>query len=136
MTELVVDTGPLVALVDRRDRYHGWARQLFDTVQPPLHTCEPVLAEAWFLLRKIGAGDAVLGLGMKGILALDFRLAAELPPVRALMTKFAGIPMSLADACLVRMTELRPRSTIVTLDPGFLLYRRNRNQAVPTIMPD
>lgn len=136
MTRVVVDTGPLVALLNRRDRYHVWVRDVLDTVEPPVFTCEPVISEACFLLGRIDGGqDAVLQLLSDDILRLDFRMELELDALRALMKKFANVPMSLADACLVRMTELDPGSQVLTVDGDFRVYRRNRRQSVPTIMP-
>ena len=131
-----MDTGPLVALLNRRDRYHAWVRNVLDTVEPPVFTCEAVISEACFLLGRIDGGqDAVLQLVSDDILRLDFRMESEVDALRALMKKFANVPMSLADACLVRMTELDQRSQVLTLDRDFRIYRRNRRQSVPTIMP-
>lgn len=136
MTRVVVDTGPLVALLNRRDRHHVWVREVLDTVEPPVFTCEAVISEACFLLGKVGDGqDAVLELLSEDVLRIDFRMESELDALRALMKKFANVPMSLADACLVRMTELDSRSHVLTLDGDFRVYRRNRRQLVPTIMP-
>lgn len=136
MTRVVLDTGPLVALLNRRDRYHAWVRDVLDTVEPPVFTCEPVISEACFLLARIDGGqDAVLQLLSDDILRLDFRMESELDALRALMKRFANVPMSLADACLIRMTELDQRSQVLTLDGDFRVYRRNRRQSVPTIMP-
>jgi len=134
---VVIDTGPLVALLNRRDRFHRWVRDVLERVEPPIFTCEPVITEACFLLRGLGAGpDAVLELLEREILQIDFHLDAETAPVRALMKKFANVPMSLADAALVRMTELQPRSVVMTLDDDFRVYRRSRRQPVPTITPN
>lgn len=131
-----MDTGPLVALLNRSDRHHRWVRQVLDTVEPPVFTCEAVISEACFLLARIRDGqDTVLELLSKDILKVDFRLSAEIDSLRALMKKFRSVPMSFADACLVRMSELDPRSRILTLDSDFRVYRRNRRQAIPTLMP-
>ena len=136
MTRVIVDTGPIVALLNRRDNHHSWAREVLDTLEPPIFTCESVVSEACFLLRGLAGGpDAVLDLLMADVVNIDFRLASEIAPLRGLMRKFANVPMSLADACLVRMTELDPHSVIVTLDSDFKVYRRNRRQLIPTIMP-
>ena len=136
MSRTIVDTGPLVALLNLRDAYHVWARDLLDTVEPPLWTCEAVISEACHLVRRIQGGpDAVLGLLDRGVVAARFRLDAELPAVRKLMARYASVPMALADACLVRMTELDPRSVVLTLDPDFRIYRRYGRQIVPTITP-
>ena len=136
MTRLLVDTGPLVALLNRRDRYHSWVREILDTLEPPVFTCEAVVSEACFLLRRIAGGqDALLELLTRHVIEIDFQMAGELAAVRSLMRKFATVPMALADACLVRMSELDTTSVIVTLDSDFRIYRRNRRRMVPTIMP-
>jgi predicted nucleic acid-binding protein len=136
VTSIIIDTGPLVALLSRRERHHAWAREILDTVEPPIFTCDPVLSEACFLLQDTAGGqDAVLELLARGILRSDFRVIAELDSLRVLMKKFSDVPMSLADACLVRMTELDAQSIVLTLDSDFRIYRRNRRQLVPTISP-
>jgi uncharacterized protein len=132
----VVDTGPLVALLNRTDRHHRWVREVLDTLEPPIFTCEAVISETCFLLGRLLTGqDAVFELLSKDILKIDFRISSEIAALRVLMNKFADVPMSLADACLVRMSELEPNSRILTLDADFRVYRRNRRQAIPTIMP-
>lgn len=136
MTSVIVDTGPLVALLSRREHHHAWARKVLDTIEPPIFTCDAVLSEACFLLQDAEGGhDAVLELVTRGIVRSDFRVTAEVDSLRALMKKFANVPMSLADACLVRMTELDQKSVVLTLDSDFGIYRRNRRQVVPTISP-
>jgi predicted nucleic acid-binding protein len=136
MSRVLIDTGPLVALLNRADRHHDWIREVLDTIEPPVFSCEAVVSEACFLLSRVRDGqDAVLGLLANDILKLEFRLSSEVDAVRGLMNKFASVPMSFADACLVRMSELEPRSRILTLDSDFRVYRRNRRQAIPTIMP-
>lgn len=109
---------------------------MLDTVEPPIFTCEPVVSEACFLLGRIAGGQgALLELLANDVVTIDFRLQTEIDPVRALMRKFATVPMSLADACLVRMSELDAQTTIATMDGDFRVYRRNRRQVIPTIMP-
>ena len=136
MTRVVVDTGPLVALLNRRDRHHAWVRQVLDTVEPPIFTCEAVVSEACFLLGRLAGGqDALFELLANRVVTIDFRLHTEIEAVRGLMRKFATVPMSLADACLVRMSELDVQTTILTLDGDFRVYRRNRRHVIPTIMP-
>ncbi len=136
MTRVVMDTGPLVALLSRRDRHHAWIREVLDAMEPPIYTCEAVISEACFLLGRIAGGaDAVLALLANDILKVDFRMPSEIDALRSLMKRFATVPMSLADACLVRMSELETQSVIVTLESDFRVYRRNRRQVIPTIMP-
>ena len=136
MTRVVIDTGPIVALLNRRDRHHAWVREILDAVDPPIFTCEAVVSEACFLLGRVAGGqDAVLELLASDVVNIDFRMLPEIAAVQGLMRKFATVPMSLADACLVRMTELEAQSVLVTLDGDFRVYRRNRRQIIPTIMP-
>ena len=136
MTFVIIDTGPLVALLNRRERHHSWVKGVLDTIEPPIFTCEPVLSESCFLLQDIKGGqDAILELISRGILRSDFRATAEVDSLRSLMKKFSDVPMSLADACLVRMTELDPQGVVLTLDSDFKIYRRHRRQVVPTISP-
>jgi predicted nucleic acid-binding protein len=136
MRRIVADTGPIVALLNKRDQYHDWAVRTFEGLEPPLHTCEPVLAEVAWLVRKLPAGTtAVIDLIIRGVLRVDFRVDAELLALRTLVNKYASVPMSLADACLVRMTELDPKSEVVTLDADFRLYRRSGRLAIRLITP-
>ncbi len=133
----IVDTGPLVALLDAREPHHAWARETLGRLETPIQTCEAVLSEACFLLRGVKGGrNAVLSLVSRGIVTLDFQLAPELEAVRKLMTKYTSVPMALADACLVRMSELTARSAVVTVDGDFRIYRRNGRQAIPVVMPE
>lgn len=136
MRRLLVDTGPLVALLNRRDKYHDWARATFDGLEPPLFTCEAVLTESAYLVRDLAGGPtAILDLVTRGVVRVDFRVDAELLALRTLLTKYASVPMSLADACLVRMAELSPKSVVITVDSDFRTYRRSGRLTVPLIAP-
>ena len=136
MNRFAVDVGPLVALLNARDSLHDWTKQTMDAIKPPLHTCEAVLSEACFLLRDVkGGADAVLELASRGILTLDFHLDSEVGPVRKLVARYASVPMSLADACLVRITEIDDKITVITFDRDFHVYRRNGRQSIPVLMP-
>ncbi len=136
MSTLLVDTGPLVALLNARDQHHAWARATFDTLAPPLVTSEAVLSEACFLVRKLPGGpEVVLGLVERGVVAVPFRLGAELPALAKLMKRYASVPMSLADACLVRMAELDSKARIVTCDSDFAIYRAHGRKALALIAP-
>lgn len=137
MTEKVLlDAGPLAALVNPRDQWHEWARSQLAEIAPPLLTCESVLSEACFLARRApGGADVLLGLVERGVIRLDFSLKEQYREVTALMRQYANVPMSLADACLVRMSELEADSVVLTLDGGFRVYRRNRRQKIPLLTP-
>jgi len=134
--QILLDTGPLVAYLDRRDKDHDWAAARWSEIEPPLLTCEAVLSEACFLLCRLWPGSAaVMELLDRGIIQIAFRLPDEAATIAKLMQKYATVPMSLADACLVRMAELRPQSAILTLDHDFRLYRKHGRHVVPVIMP-
>lgn len=136
MTRVIIDTGPIVALLNRRDRHHAWVRDVLDSIEPPIYTCEAVVSEACFLLARFAGGPGVvLELLAKDVLRIDFHMRSEVEPLQVLMRKFASVPMSLADACLVRMAELHVESKIITLDADFRVYRRNRRHVIPTVMP-
>jgi predicted nucleic acid-binding protein len=136
MKNVVIDTGPLVAFLNRRDAGHAWALQTLRGITGPLRTCEAVLSEACFLVRRIAGGpDAVMELVARGIVEVPFRLSDEVAAVRKLMARYASLPMSLADASLVRMTELDPKLTVMTLDDDFRVYRKLGRQLVPVLMP-
>lgn len=136
MKTVLVDTGPLVAFLNRRDRHHVWIRELLGTIDPPLRTCEAVVSESCFLVRNLAGGpEAVLEMITRGIVSVDFSLADEVRAIQTLMKKYANVPMSLADACLVRMTELHPDRVLLTVDADFRVYRRNRRRVVPVLMP-
>jgi predicted nucleic acid-binding protein len=133
---VLVDTGPLVALLNRRETHHDWARQQFSLLEPPLLTCESVLSEACFLLRELPAGpDALLQLVSRGVINTRFDFSSEATTVARLMKRYANVPMSLADACLVRMAELHAESSVLTLDSHFRIYRKNGRQVIPALLP-
>ncbi|MDQ3010377.1 MAG: PIN domain-containing protein [Acidobacteriota bacterium] len=135
-TAILLDTGPLVAYFYRRDENHQWAREQIGRLPVPLLICEPVLTETFFLLyRLIGSGDPAFEFIQTGAARLSFNLSDELDAIKNLMTHYANVPMSLADACLVRMSELYSDSLVLTNDSDFNIYRRRRNQTIPTLMP-
>ena len=117
---VVLDTGPLVALLDAADEHHAWAAAEFSRFAGKVRVCEAVLAEALFLLRTLRpAQEKILEWVERGELTCDFVLPAEARAVRALWRRYANVPMSLADACVVRMAEMHPRSVICTMDSIF-----------------
>ena len=133
---VIVDTGPLVALLNRRDGWHAWAKEQFSLLQAPLRTCEAVITETTHLLRRTPEGsDAVLELMARDLLRLEFDLEADLADVRQLMRRYRDVPMSLADACLVKMAERQAGSKVLSLDGDFRRYRRRGRQVIPLIMP-
>lgn len=133
---VILDTGPLVAFLSERDAYHDWITQQVTGIQYPLLTCEAVLTEACFLLRKHFKTQAVIEMVSQNLISVPFHLnKKEIEVIKNLMAKYANIPMSFADACLVRMSEQHPHSAILTLDSDFRIYRKHGNQTIPVIMP-
>jgi uncharacterized protein len=136
MTAAIVDTGPLVALLDRSERHHRWAAERFKELDAPLLVCEPVLAEAMHLLARYPkAAGAVLELVGNGALNVTFRIDEHVDALRKLLRKYTDTPMSLADACIVRMSEIHDRHAILTLDSDFLVYRKHGRTSLPLIHP-
>ena len=133
---VILDTGPLVAFLNGRDKYHTWATLQWAQIEPPLLTCEAVLSEACFLLRANGHGQAtVLELLNRDVLHLPFRLDEHVSQIKWLLKKYSDVPMSLADACIVRMSEMYGDSTVLTVDADFRIYRKNKRQAIPLFSP-
>lgn len=134
---VIVDTGPLVAFINRREQFHNWVKAELATINQPLLTCEAVITEACFLLRNVyGGEEALISLVETGKIQLPFHLDEETVAVRELLVRYRSVPMSLADACLVRMAELSAESAVFTLDSDFRIYRKNKNQLISVIMPD
>lgn len=137
MKVVLADTGPIVAYLNGRDRHHAWAVGLFKQLRPPLLTCEAVLSEAVFLLRWApGGGDRVMDLVSRGVLEVRFDLQREVAAVTGLLRRHRSLPMDMADACLVRMSELHGDCVLLTVDSEFRdIYRRNGRQVIPTLLP-
>lgn len=131
---VLVDTSFLVALVSARDRNHPWSAAAAERHPPPWATCEAVLSEVFHLLGPLGE-PALAALLRRRTLATSFNLDQELERVLKLMEKYADVPMSLADACLVRLSETMPDPVLLTSDAGFRVYRRLGRQAIPVVMP-
>lgn len=131
---VLVDAGFLVALLSRRDGHHEWAAAQTANYAPPWETCEAALSEAFHLLGPRGA-PALRAMLARGLLRIGFGLGEHVEPVLRLMHKYAHVPMSLADACLVRMTELLAESTLLTTDTDFRVYRRHGRQVIPARLP-
>lgn len=134
---VIADAGAIVAALHERDQWHMDARTLFSELPKPFLTCEPAITEACYLLDKLPKGrERVLGLLGSGVLKLDFVLSKEIDSVSGLLQKYRDVPMSLADACLVRMCEINSGSLIFTFDSDFNIYRKHRNRPIPLVLFD
>ena len=133
---LILDTGPWVALHCRDDAHHAWAREQFSHFSGPFITCEAVVAETCFLLARGGHDPAkALALMARGVVRIGMVLSDEISAVQALFERYDNVPASLADACLVRMSELYSRCRVVTLDSDFHIYRRHGRKVIPVLRP-
>lgn len=134
---VILDTGTLAALLNRKDQHYAWAAAQLSEITPPLLTCEAVLSEAHFVLRDIPVSrQAIMELAVKDFYKVAFSIEDEKQAVKRLLEKYADVPMSFADACLVRMSELYPDSAVFTIDSDFKIYRRNGRQQIPLIFPE
>jgi predicted nucleic acid-binding protein len=129
----IADTGFLVAFANRNDRYHDWAVEVAEGVTEPLLTCEAVLAEAAFHLESV---SVVLAMLREGLVTLAFDCRDHLPQLALLADRYASRNPDLADLCLIRMSELFPRHSVVTIDRrDFRVYRRNKRDTIPLVCP-
>lgn len=136
INSVLLDTGPLVAFLNRQDDAHDWAVARFKEIEPPFLTCEAVLSETFHLLQ----GRAVVLEHLEkflvaGFIRVDFSFADEVVAVTRLLHTYRNVPMSLADGCLVRMSEVHPSGIVFTLDTDFRIYRKHGRQAIPVLLP-
>jgi len=131
---VLVDTGFLVALLNRTDGNHRWSVAEAARRPPPWGTCEAVLSEAFHLLGSPG-GQGLISLLRRGAVRCVFRFGEDLDAVLKLSEKYVGVPMSFADACLVRMTETLNDPMLLTTDSDFHIYRRHSRQTIPCVLP-
>jgi uncharacterized protein len=136
VTSAIVDTGPLVAFFDRAERHHRWVAERVEEIEAPLLVCEPVLTEALYLLARYPrAQDALFELVQNGALSIVFRIEEHVGALRRLLQKYRDSPMSLADACVVRMAEIYDRHAVLTLDSDFSVYRKHGRVPLTLIQP-
>jgi predicted nucleic acid-binding protein len=134
--KILCDTGPLAAFLSRNDQHHDWARDQFDRIRDPLVTCEAVVSETVFLLQSDRLTvDPLFEMIERGALVVQFTAEDHWPYLRRLINRFENLPMSLADACLVRMAEMTDRCQVFTTDRHFRVYRRHGRQIIPLLAP-
>jgi len=133
---IILDTGVLVAFIMPKDKFHHWAVSAMSNIQCPILTCEPVLTEVCFLLQKVyGGREKALQMVRQEYIEIRFQLNEEIESIEKLMRRYDSVPMSLADACLVRMSELYPDASVLTLDSDFKIYRKHRDREIPVVIP-
>src|SRR5262249_41132275 len=133
---VLIDSGPVVAALSRRERHHAWARRHLESFDSPCLTCEAVLSESFFLLERAGGGrEALSALLERGIIKSHFTFSEHLTETTGLLRRYRNFPMSYADACLVRMAELQDDAVIFTTNHDFETYRKNGRQTIPLLTP-
>jgi predicted nucleic acid-binding protein len=126
---VLLDTGPIVALLDRSEKRHRECADLITRLDAPFVTCEAVIAEACYLLRAAkGAAEAVLENVERGNFLIPYRITGRGMKLAKLIKKYADRPMDFADACLVDMATELGCGRILTLDADFRIYRWGRNR--------
>ena len=128
----IADTGFLVAFANARDQHHAWALGVAEDVTEPLLTCEAVLAETAFHLADAGL---VLEMISEELIRLDFVCNDHLAHLAGLAKRYKDRKPDLADLCLIRMSELHPKHSVITVDEDFRVYRRNKREVIPLISP-
>jgi uncharacterized protein len=129
----IADTGLIVAFGNRTDQFHPWAVDIAKGITEPLLTCEAVLAEAAFHLRSV---PFVLSLLEDGMLSVAFEMTKHHQRLAQLAQRYQDRHPDLADLCLVRMSELFPNHTVITVDEkDFRIYRRNNRETIPILCP-
>ena len=134
---VLLDTGPLVALLSRNDADHVLAKQLFAQCAKPLRSCEAVVSEACFLLRSVHerAPAEVIRLARNGVYEISVAMRDHWADIEALLQKYANRPISVADACLIRCAEILDEPRILTFDSDFGIYRWGKRQQFDLISP-
>lgn len=132
----IVDSGPIIAFFNRRDVYHDWAKAVFASLGGPPTSCEAVFTEVcWHLRESPEAVARVMEMPARGDLLLYPVASVEGVALAGLVRKF-GKRMDLADASIVRLSELFPKARVITTDlEDFGIYRRNRSDPIPLIHP-
>ena len=134
---VILDTGPWVALHCRDECHHGWAMEQFAQHAGPFITCEAVVTETCFLLARAGFDPAkALALVERGVVRIGMLLGDEASAVRKLFERYDNVPASLADACLIRLSELYDDSRVLTLDSDFHVYRRHGRKVIALLRPE
>lgn len=134
---VLLDTGPWVALHCRDERHHAWAVAQFAAHAGPFVTCEAVVTETCFLLARAGFDPAkALALIERGVVRVGMSLGDEASAVRQLFARYDNLPASLADACLIRLSELYDKSRLLTLDSDFHIYRRHGRKVIALLRPE
>jgi uncharacterized protein len=134
---VIVDTGPLIETFVPTGRYHSWVLDQWSRLSPPVLTCEAVISEAVFLLRREECDpDPLFAMIERGFLKVSVPLRNDPSNVRRLISRYDNVPMSVADACLVSLSEMHDDMIVFTFDSDFHVYRRHGYRTIPLLIPD
>jgi len=133
---VILDTGPLAACLSKTDQHHDWAVEQFGRLPPRVVTCEAVLTEACFLYSRAGGDPAgIIRKVGAGFLEIGFSVTTEAAAIERLLKRYRDTPMALADACVVRLSELHSSCRVLTCDGDFRYYRRFGRSVIPLLAP-
>jgi len=133
---VLLDTGVIVALLDRSERYHVRCVTAIEGLERPLVTCEAVIAESCYLLRGLpGAAETILQNIERQAFQIPFQLSRSAAPVRSILHKYTDLPADFADACLIDLADDLNTGDILTLDSDFRSYRWRRNRPFNLLVP-
>lgn len=136
MKPVLLDSGVVVALLQRESVRHAECAWTVSSLQRPIVTCEAVITEACHLLRRYpGAAEAVMTNLEHGEFEIPFALSQAITEVRAIMRKYRDVPAGFADACLIHMADELDTGDILTLDSDFLTYRWHKNRPFELLIP-
>ena len=130
MKAILLDTGAIVALLDRSEKFHRQCAEVVRKLDAPLITCEAVMAGSCYLVRNLpGAPEAIIANAAEGIFQIPFQLSREAVAVRTILRKYQHRAIDLADACLIHLANEFETGDVLTLDKDFEMYRWGRNRA-------
>ncbi len=134
---VLVDSGPLISLLDRKDAWHEWSTTTAAEFSDSLITCDAVLSETAFMLSKSTTNgvEQLCAMLERGLLRSNFKLEDHLDHVLTVIHKYRDLPASFADACLVAMADADPEARIFTVDAHFKIYRKRNRRVLPLIYP-
>ncbi len=135
MRRVILDTGPLVAWLCPRDEHHAWVREAFREVAPGSIVCEAVLTEACHLAAKEALSRGRVLEFIRRLRLQVVPLGSELETISHLLNRYADTPMDFADACVVRLAEMFPDTTVCTTDSHFQFFRKRQRDVIPLLAP-
>ncbi|TVR18015.1 MAG: PIN domain-containing protein [Balneolaceae bacterium] len=134
--KIFIDTGPVVAFLNKNDQHHSFVEQQMRNYPPPFYICEAVVTESFFLMSRVPNGEEkLIELLETPHIQLESSYSNQPRQIHEFVKKYSNIPMSFADACLVQMAEKSKDSLIFTIDRGFQMYRSSNGNPLSLISP-